>query len=283
MIYVRRDPALIPEGVLKVAERAQAALELLPHEKRAAYIKKKSHIWRSFKKYLRKMSYGKCRYSEANDPQSIFDVDHFRPKSEARRSETEFDDGYPWLAFSWDNFRYSAGRSNKLTTDEDTDEVVGKSSWFPLIKGSAKASWDDRCVKDEHPMLLDPTNEDDVKLVEIAPDGRVSPNKYCVGTNRLRVAASVKRYGLDLPNLKEERLRVMRDVSERIDVLLKCIETANQFEPAADHLPIPEQRNAITNLTLPGSTYSLAARSKLYELGLGDLIAKPEGQAAIAA
>ena len=282
MIYVRRDPALIPEGVLKVAERAQAALELLPYEQRAAYIKKKSYIWRSFKKYLRKMSYGKCWYSEANDPQSIFDVDHFRPKSEARRSETEFDDGYPWLAFSWDNFRYSAGRSNKLTTDEDTDEVVGKSSWFPLIEGSAKASWDDRCVKDEKSMLLDPTNEDDVKLVEIAPDGRVSPNKYCVGTNRLRVAASVKRYGLDLPNVKEERLRVMRDVSERIDALLRCIEAAKKFEPAADHLPIPEQRNAITNLTLPSRTYSLAARSKLCELGLGDLIAKPEGQAAIA-
>lgn len=112
-------------------------------------------------------------------------------------------------------------------------------------------------------MLLDPTNEDDMKLVEIAPDGRVGPNKYCVGTNRLRVAASVRSYGLDLQNLEEERLGVMRDVSERIKVLLKCIETASQFETAADHLPIPEQRNAITNLTLPGSTYSLTARSKL--------------------
>lgn len=283
MIYVRRDPALIPENVLKVAARAQAALELLPQAERADYIKKKSYVWRSFKKYLRKMSYGKCWYSESNDPQSIFDVDHFRPKSEARRSDTEIDDGYPWLAFSWDNFRYAAGRSNKLTTDEDTDEVVGKSSWFPLIEGSVTASWEDRRVNAERPMLLDPTNEDDVKLLEIAPDGRVSPNKYCVGTNRLRVVASVRRYGLDLPNLKEERLRVMRDMSERIEVLLKCIDVANEYEPAADHLPISEQTNAITNLTLPSSTYSLAARSKLYELGLGQLIAKPESQSPVAA
>lgn len=41
-------------------------------------------------------------------PQSPYDVDHFRPKSEARRSEKVIDEGYPWLAFDWDNFRYSA-------------------------------------------------------------------------------------------------------------------------------------------------------------------------------
>ena len=32
------------------------------------------------------MSYGKCWYSEAPDPQSFLDVDHYRPKLEAKRS-----------------------------------------------------------------------------------------------------------------------------------------------------------------------------------------------------
>lgn len=65
MIYVRRDPALIPEKVLKVAERAQATLETLPPDERVAFIKKKSHVWTGFKKYLSRMSYGKCWYSES--------------------------------------------------------------------------------------------------------------------------------------------------------------------------------------------------------------------------
>jgi hypothetical protein len=51
------------------------------------------------------MSYGKCWYSESLDPQSFFDVDHFRPKAEAIRSEHEKYDCYPSLAFSWENFQ----------------------------------------------------------------------------------------------------------------------------------------------------------------------------------
>ena len=52
------------------------------------------------------MSYGKCWYSESLDPQSFFDVDHYRPKLEARRSDDVTDPGYAWLAFS-ENFRLS--------------------------------------------------------------------------------------------------------------------------------------------------------------------------------
>lgn len=44
MIFVRRDPKLIPEKVLRVAERAQAELEALPAEQRAAFVEKKKHI-----------------------------------------------------------------------------------------------------------------------------------------------------------------------------------------------------------------------------------------------
>ena len=56
MIYVRRDPALIPERVLRVAERAQAQLEAMEPDKRAEFIEKKSRVWRGFARYLAKMS-----------------------------------------------------------------------------------------------------------------------------------------------------------------------------------------------------------------------------------
>lgn len=277
MIYVRRDSALIPEKVLKVAERAQATLETLPPDQRVAFIKKKSHVWTGFKKYLSKMSYGKCWYSESPDPQSFFDVDHFRPKAEAQRDEGGAkDSGYPWLAFDWDNFRYSAGRSNRHSIDEEAEEVVGKGSWFPLCQGSPCATWDNRTVAAERPVLLDPTNVGDMRLVKIGSAGSVEPSGICVGTNRERVAKSVKYYGLDLPALKEARLQVMREVQEMLDVLLQTVETANAVPPAADRLPVPQQADLITAKTMPNSPYALAARSRLIELGAPELIARPE-------
>lgn len=277
MIYVRRDPALIPEKVLKVAERAQATLEALPPEERVAFIKKKSHVWTGFKKYLAKMSYGKCWYSESPDPQSFFDVDHFRPKAEAQRIEGGLkDDGYPWLAFDWDNFRYSAGRSNRLSTDEETDLTVGKGSWFPLCDGSPVASWDNRVTALERPLLLDPTNASDMRLIKIGSLGLVEPSGICLGTNRERVKQSAKYYGLNLPALTEARFRAMRDIQEMVDILVQTILTAHDIPVAADHLPVPQQANLITSKTMPNSAYALAVRSRLIELGMSALIAGPE-------
>jgi hypothetical protein len=80
MIYIKRDASLIPEKVLKVAERAQIEIEALSFDERVSFIKKKSHIWRAFSRYLRAMSHNKCWYSEALEVQSCLHVVHFRPK-----------------------------------------------------------------------------------------------------------------------------------------------------------------------------------------------------------
>lgn len=283
MIFVKRDPSLIPERLLKVAQRAQAKLETLPAAERVAFIKGKSHIWRAFKRHLRVMSYGKCWYSEAVGPQSFYDVDHFRPKSEARRSETVTDDGYPWLAFDWDNFRFSAERSNRPNNDEENDDSVGKSSWFPLVEGSPIACWDDRCVGAELPMLLDPTRQADVALLKVRSNGLVGPSGTCVGTGLKRVAATLTYYGLNLPNIRDARLDVMRDIGKRVEVLLDSCEAALAYEGAADAIPVAKQREQITKLTMPYSPFSLAARAKLSELGVSELIGKPEDMLPLAA
>lgn len=206
MIFVRRDPKLIPEKVLRVAERAQAELEALPAEQRAAFIEKKKRIWRAFARYLSKMSYGKCWYSESDCVHSFMDVDHYRPKKQAKRSDTDSDDGYPWLAFSWDNFRLSAQRANQINHDDATDETVGKGAWFPLMQGSRRATWDDRCIEDERPVLLDPAKLADVRLIEVTATGRMGPTRFCLGEyERTRVHDTVRLLGLDLPGLVSAR------------------------------------------------------------------------------
>ncbi|MFA6115613.1 MAG: hypothetical protein WC729_16550 [Sphingomonas sp.] len=274
---------MIPEKLVKVAERAQNALEQMPIDQRVAFIKKKSHVWRAFKRHLRAMSYGKCWYSEAMGPQSPYDVDHFRPKSEAQRADNEKDDGYPWLAFDWDNFRYSAERSNRLSTDEETGQTFGKSSWFPLVPNSPIACWDNRCTKQEKPLLLDPTRKADVALIDVGSDGRMIPSKTCTQAGKERVKASVRFYGLDLPDILAARRQVMIDLGDEVDKLLLLIADAMEAERAGDPNLIEMHRKTITGWTLPNRPFTLAARARLIELGLPELLAGPEDQLAIAA
>jgi len=276
VIYVKRDPSRIPERLLKVAARAQERLEQLPADQRQSFIRKKAHVWRAFARYLAKMSYGKCWYSESVDPQSFFDVDHYRPKSEAKRSKDVVDAGYEWLAFSWENFRYSAQRSNRRSTDEETDDTTGKGSWFPLADESPRARWDDRCEHSERPILLDPVNAADVRLIDVRDDGRMAPSQTCIGTARIRVERSIELYGLNLPRLTAARLKVMRDVIELHTVLMQTIEAAGACVNVADSLPIQKQIDVIKKRAFPSSPYSKAARAQLFRLGIGELYPQPE-------
>ncbi|MBS3996462.1 MAG: hypothetical protein KGZ67_03870 [Hydrogenophaga sp.] len=272
MIYVKCDPALIPQKVLDVAARAQADLEAKPEAERKAFIEKKGHVWRAFARYLAKMSYSKCWYSESNDPQSFFDVDHFRPKKAAKRAEASEDDGYPWLAFSVENFRYAAGRSNRLSTDEATDKTVGKGSWFPLLDGSPCASWDDRCLSTELPVLLDPTVRSDVALIDINPDdGRAVLSMTCIGiAKQFRASKSIELYSLNLGNLITARKRVMRDVENHFKNLMDIVNAANDM-PAVERLQV--QMREATGSSAP---YARAARAKMFAMGAGAFCAQPE-------
>jgi hypothetical protein len=277
VIYVKRNAGIIPPQLLDKAVSAEKKLEQLPANKRAEHIKKNSKIWRDFKNYLSQMSYGKCWYSESPEAQSHLDVDHFRPKLEARRDEKVCDNpGYEWLAFSWDNFRLSAQLSNRPVRNEETDETDGKGSWFPLVDGSPKACWENRCVNEERPMLLDPTKAVDVRLIEVQADGRMGPSKYCHGTNKARVQASIVRLGLDLPRLKEARLRVMRDVILCSDILAKLFEVSLNDDSFADKAPIDAAIDVIKAKTHPGEPYAAAARSQLRMMGYGELCVMPE-------
>jgi hypothetical protein len=281
VIYVHRDKSLIPDAILRDAEQAQQHLETLATEdERRDYIKRNSKIWRAFGQYLAKMSHQKCWYSESLDPHSFFDVDHYRPKLRAQRTENEVDDsGYKWLAFSWENLRYAANCANRRSTNHETGFVEGKGDWFPLLPGSTVASWNNRCIEDEKPLLLDPVNRDDVSLVHVSDDGTIVPSRLATGSDKQRVIVSAKTYGLNLPRLKEARLRHMREVKERGATLLGTIEATQNVQMSdntADLLRVKPQIEALRQSTLPSQPYSAAARHVLISLGLPMICAQPE-------
>ena len=281
MIYVRRDPALIPEKVLRVAERAQVHLEGLPQDQRAEFIEKKKRVWRAFARYLAKMSYGKCWYSESDCVQSFMDVDHFRPKKQAKRTVAESDDGYPWLAFSWDNFRLSAQRSNQINVEDEAEGSVGKGAWFPLMQGGKRATWDDRSVDDERPLLLDPARLEDVRLIEVKPTGLMGPSRFCLGEyHRDRVERSIRLLGLNLPGLvgaRKERMRLIERLYTKVERMKVAAEkSAAASALIATKLPIDSQLEELQLLSHPRYPYAAAARAQLREMGLGDLCLQAE-------
>lgn len=276
MIYVHRNAGLIPQALLDKAAKAQEALEKLPESERPEFIRKHADIWRDFGAHLAKMSHGKCWYSESPEVQSFFDVDHYRPKLEARRTKDQCDRGYEWLAFSWENFRVSAQRSNRLNTNQDTEEVDGKGSWFPLLPDSPVACWEDRCVTDEKPILLDPTVRQDIALIDISATGYVVPGRFCVGSEVERVERSVRLYGLNLPRLVAARMRVMREIQEQVDKLQSDATLGNSHPSVADSLRVNRQVEQIRRKSLSCSPYSRAARAQLILAGCADLCAQPE-------
>jgi len=272
MIYINRNAALIPQKVLDVALRAQITLEQLPPEERKDYIKKKSHIWRGFAKYLSKMSYGKCWYSEAKDAGANFDVDHFRPKAEARRAEEIVDeDGYAWLAFDWGNFRLSAQNCNRLNKDEENQITVGKGSWFPLLDDSPKACWDNRCIADERPILLDPLVKEDLRFIDFDDRGRFVHSRFCVGLPARRIRESADIYGLNFEQMREARFAAMKEAKELYETIQMNAEDLDVMGDQAPMRAIERQIDALKAKTRADAAFSRAVRVQLQKLGAPDI------------
>lgn len=272
MIYINRNAALIPQKVLDVALRAQITLEQLPPEERKDYIKKKSHIWRGFAKYLSKMSYGKCWYSEVKDAGANFDVDHFRPKAEARRAEEIVDeDGYAWLAFDWENFRLSAQNCNRLNKDEENQITVGKGSWFPLLDDSPKACWDNRCIADERPILLDPLVKEDLRFIDFDDRGRFVHSRFCVGLPARRIRESADIYGLNFEQMREARFAAMKEAKELYETIQMNAEDLDVMGDQAPMRAIERQIDALKAKTRADAAFSRAVRVQLQKLGAPDI------------
>lgn len=268
MIYIKRDISLIPENVVEAAKKAQNTLETLPVEKRADFIKKNANIWRSFSQYLSLMSHGKCWYSECKDAGANFDVDHFRPKAEAKRCSIVTDaDGYAWLAFDWENFRLAAQNTNRLNRDKVAEITFGKGSWFPLLEGSPKACWDDRCIVQEKPLLIDPVNKNDLEYIDFDDSGLLIPDIVCVGEAAYRITESARLYGLNFVKMREARFEVMKEVKELYEAITLSAQELSGMGDKAPMKAIRKQIERLKSKTRADAIFSLAARKQLQKLG----------------
>ncbi|NEV62230.1 hypothetical protein [Thiorhodococcus minor] len=174
---------------------------------RNALIDARRDHWSQLKPWLQALSAGKCWFSEVRELYSHYDVEHFRPKKEAKALDSTVRDGYWWLAFDHMNFRLCGNVGNRK-----------KGGWFPLKEGSLCSTYNCRREASEFAYLIDPIEYSDVALLAFDEEGKVIPVPGASPWQKARVEETVKRLKLnEHPPLPEERRKIWQSVNCLID------------------------------------------------------------------
>ena len=201
---------------------------------RGRLIRRNAALWSEIKEALWLAGGEKCWYSEVLLPVGEAEVEHFRPKGRLSREHFA---GYWWLAFDWCNYRIASHLTNTRRYDKLNKDLRGKGSYFPLAAGTRGAytphppANDPLCVASERPLLLDPIEANDVRLLTFDQDGLPQPNPVWCQTQppKERVQKSIEYYSLDDGVLSARRADVWRQMmswSEELETLLSAAEVA---------------------------------------------------------
>ncbi|MFA0448538.1 hypothetical protein AB4587_05150 [Vibrio breoganii] len=171
-------------------------------------INSRSRIWRMLNKQLAKVSFGKCWYCQSMDIRSPKPVDHFRPKSSVK--ECSEHSGYWWLAFSWENFRYSCTYCN--SAHENERKGGGKQDHFPLSNPQDRQYKPGQKDRREQPILLDPCQLGDSKLITYdVRRALVIPNKVQCQLPQNHDGLERAKQSIDIYDFNHEPLRRKRE------------------------------------------------------------------------
>ncbi|MGO8793101.1 MAG: hypothetical protein ACLQVL_37795 [Terriglobia bacterium] len=194
------------------AGKSPEEIEKLTLAARHKAINARSSVWRAAAEALGAASYEKCWYCECRQERSDMPVDHFRPKNNVL-GEVDHP-GYWWLAFDWKNYRYSCTYCNSMRRDVEGGTSGGKHDYFPIIPPPPHA----RCETDpkDRAKLLDPTDDDDTKLLTFLPNGFPRPAKDDP-VSIDRVLESVRLYHLDHRPLVNRRKRIADEISQHVN------------------------------------------------------------------
>lgn len=220
------------------------------HEERNALIDANSGHWGALKEWLLALSGGKCWFSEVRELYSHYDVEHFRPKKEAKALDGAKRDGYWWLAFDYMNFRACGNVGNRK-----------KGGWFPLQQGSLCSTYAAPCEESEARYLLDPIDDDDVSLIAFDEEGKVIPAPGASNWEQQRVQETVKRLKLNehVP-LAEARRKIWQRVDHLIEDFHKAKARCGTGSNPAAKAKLMEVRGRIREMTDPAAELSAVAR-----------------------
>lgn len=261
--WLKNSADLHTKAAMLDAERAalEAAGDTTGAEAKRAerneFISKNSTHWGKLKPWLFKLSGGKCWFTDTTNNGSHYDVEHFRPKAEAKNLDGSLREGYWWLAFDYTNYRLAGGVPN-----------TKKGGWFPLHDRSRFSTFNAQCEESEHPYLLDPIKASDPLLLAFDETGDAIPtpsaDNWATETgkwNKRRAEESIQRYKLnDHDALPERRRKFWKEVSNAIK---EFVEAKAKFHPFDNPIPgetMEQAARRIEAMTKPDVEFSSVAR-----------------------
>ncbi|WP_245784206.1 hypothetical protein [Halomonas korlensis] len=219
-------------------------------DERNALIDANRAHWGALKEWLLALSAGKCWFSEVRELYSHYDVEHFRPKKEARALDGSKRDGYWWLAFDYMNFRACGNVGNRK-----------KGGWFPLKQGSLCSTFGAPCEESESRYLIDPVDDDDVGLIAYDEEGKVVPVPGASDWEQERVTETVKRLKLnEHVALAEARRKVWQKLDLLIDDYKRAKSRCCTGNNPASKAKLAEVCVRIREMTDPAAELSSVAR-----------------------
>jgi len=192
-----------PSGVWQAeSARRTADLRHMSDEERKAALDNAASArhWSELRSDLAQLGHDKCWYTEAPIGAGDAHIEHFRPKRPNRPNRPDSHGGYWWLAFDARNYRLIASIPNRTKSNE-----------FPIA--GVRASLETDSLEDELPVLLDPTNADDVGLLTFGDGGIPVPAPGISDADRERVEYTVPRCGLDHAQICRQREAVWTECS----------------------------------------------------------------------
>ena len=219
-------------------------------DERNALIDANSSHWGALKEWLLALSAGKCWFSEVRELYSHYDVEHFRPKKEAKALDSTTRDGYWWLAFDYMNFRACGNVGNRK-----------KGGWFPLKEGSLCSTYTQPCEESEACYLLDPIDETDVALIAFDEEGKVIAMPSSSDWERSRVDETVKRLKLnEHAALAEARRTVWQQMNQLMNDIARAKNRCGSGCNPAAKTTLKEKLSRARAMTNPRAELSAVAR-----------------------
>lgn len=236
------------EGGAKTIKRVHRAhrklVKMLP-AKRTGYLGKNgANKWSPVKDELTALIGNKCWYTEVELLGAPLTVDHFRPQTH-----------YWFLALDPSNFRIACSFSNSPYHNPLYGCAGGKGDEFPLLGHVGRAKGKSR-LRRESPVLLDPCNADDCKLIVFQETGRPIVNPQFKGNPVAveRVQKSLILFNIDHPDFNSKREQLYFDIRDDI-------KTYHQLPAGADSRA--DIRRRMEQRINPRAAFSIAAKQYL--------------------
>lgn len=218
-------------------------------------IDKNDSHWTKIKKELKKISYGKCWFSESRNVYSHYHIEHFRPKKRVINLDKSTRIGYWWLAFNFKNYRLCGSVGN-----------TKKGNYFAIKRNMALIHTDP--IEDEVIYFLDPTNLRDCSLLAFDENGKAySKNTDSTSFDYERVEYTIERLDLNYDSLQTARKIKWKEIYNLILEIDSLIIDYNSNLSTSNKIKLEEKYKQVLKNIAPCAEFSSTAKACLKASG----------------